>query len=117
MERRQFNRILFDADAQLIQGKQQWPATLVDVSLKGALLELRMSEALDTEQPLELIIKLQGSDSPIQMQGHITHKEVHKIGFNCTDMDIDSATELRRLIELNLADEDLLQRDIHALVG
>ena len=116
MERRQFHRILFEADAQLIQGQSKWPATLVDLSLKGALLELRMSDALDAGQPLELNILLQGSEVQINMQGTISHKEPHKVGFHCSDIDIDSATELRRVMELNLADEDLLQRDIHALV-
>ena len=117
MERRQFNRILFDANAQLRQGTQTWSATIIDLSLKGALLEFQSLDLPDANQPLELNFVLQGSESTIRMQGHISHKEKHRAGFSCTDLDIDSITELRRLIQLNLANEALLQRDLHALVS
>lgn len=119
MERRQFNRILFSADAQLIDGQRYWQASLVDLSLKGALMKVVDAPLFDDTQSLTLKIILEGADHPIQMQGNITHQENTEdgtqAGFACRDIDIDSATELRRLMELNLADQGLLQRDLHAL--
>lgn len=37
-------------------------------------------------------------------------------GFQCVSIDLESATELRRLLELNLGDPALLERDIQALL-
>ena len=37
-------------------------------------------------------------------------------GLICRNLDIDSATHLRRLVELNLGDPKLLERELSALV-
>lgn len=38
-ERRRFQRIDFDAPIELRQGLKRWPAKLLDLSLKGLLIE------------------------------------------------------------------------------
>lgn len=38
-ERRRFRRIAFDATAKLRQNGSEWPVNLVDLSLKGLLVE------------------------------------------------------------------------------
>ena len=38
-ERRKFSRILFDAHVELAQGAFHWRASLLDISLKGLLLQ------------------------------------------------------------------------------
>ena len=35
----------------------------------------------------------------------------------CTEIDLESMTNLRRLVELNLGDEAALNREIHAMVS
>ena len=40
----------------------------------------------------------------------------HHLGLFCHHIDIDSITHLRRLIELNLGDETLLQRELAELL-
>jgi hypothetical protein len=41
----------------------------------------------------------------------------HRPALLCHSIDIDSVTHLRRLVELNLGNADLLQRELSALVS
>ena len=55
-------------------------------------------------------------DTPIYMQATVMHVEGRNIGLRCDEIDIDSITTLRRVIELNAADPVLLERELGALV-
>jgi hypothetical protein len=55
-------------------------------------------------------------DAIIHMSGDIAHIEDNHIGIQCHQLDLDSATLLRRVVELNLADSDLLERELHAML-
>jgi hypothetical protein len=50
------------------------------------------------------------------MQARQRYQRDGDIGLECLQLDIDSAGHLRRLIELNLAEESLLQRQLAQLV-
>lgn len=49
------------------------------------------------------------------MNGSIAHKIENRVGIHCKTIDIDSMTHLRKLVEYNLGDHDLLERDLEAL--
>ena len=115
-ERRQFSRILFDAWAELQQGDRSWQAAVVDVSLKGLLVREPMDWQIDMSQPVHAAIRLDASAS-IQMSALCRHRKDGLIGFECQHIDIDSISNLRRLVELNLGDPDLLERQLGALGG
>lgn len=115
MERRQFNRILFEADAQLGQSDRGWPVALHDLSLKGALISKPDAFDYNLDEFLTLKLNLEGSEQPISMKMIVSHSGKDFIGLETRNIDIDSVTELRTLIELNLGDHDLLERDIKAL--
>ncbi len=115
MEKRQFNRVLFDTPAQLRQGNNIWDTKLVDLSIKGALIEYPMDFEGDLYEPFQLAFRLEGVQLFIQPTGHIVHNANHRLGFCIDQIDIDSVTELKRLVALNLGDEDLLNRDMEAL--
>lgn len=119
-QRRHFSRVLFKAKATLSAGTTTHPCDVLDLSLKGALVrvdendhwtpELDCELALDLGQPTE-----QGRPAVIRMAARVTHRDGTVIGLRCREIDLDSITHLRRLIELNVGDESLLQRDLHAL--
>jgi hypothetical protein len=115
MDRRNFDRIIFSSQARLTCGNQSWYTELLDLSLKGALLSTPEDFNLDSSAPMQLSFTLEGLEHPISMQGTIRHGDHHQLGFKTTKLDIDSATELRRLIELNISDETLLNRNLEAL--
>lgn len=116
MERRHFNRVPFCTEATLFTAGIQWQTEIIDLSFKGALLNVPAGAQLKPGDEMTLSFTLQDSSTSIVMQGHISHIDKEQIGFHCTLLDIDSATTLRSLIALNLSDEHLLQRDLAALL-
>ena len=114
-ERRSFQRINFDADTQIRQGNRAWSVVLVDISMKGLLIEEPFGCGIDPEQTTSAHIIL-GDDSYIDMDILWRHHENGQIGFECRHIDIDSISHLRRLIELNIGDSSSIDREL-ALLG
>jgi len=115
-DRRRFQRIEFDAATELVQGGRRWPVELHDLSLKGLLVRRPEGWDADAEQPFEARVRL-ADDAEVRMEVAMTHEEGDLIGFVCQHIDLDSIAHLRRLVELNLGDEALLERELAALGG
>ncbi|KJS31276.1 MAG: pilus assembly protein [Pseudomonas sp. BRH_c35] len=115
-DRRRFQRIEFDAATELVQGDRRWPVELHDLSLKGLLARRPEGWDADAEQPFEARVRL-ADDAEVRMEVAMTHEESDLIGFVCQHIDLDSIAHLRRLVELNLGDEALLERELAALGG
>ena len=114
MEKRHFTRVIFSTQATLMQGKNSWATQLIDLSFKGALIEHPLDLEINDGE-YQLIFRLSGSDVDISMTVRVIHNEQHHIGLSCEQMDIDSMTHLRRLIELNVGDDSELNRELDAL--
>ncbi|WP_439859725.1 PilZ domain-containing protein [Pseudomonas sp. MBLB4136] len=115
-ERRRFQRIAFDAPTEIVQGAQRWPVELHDLSLKGLLVRRPTDWSGDAEQPFEAQVNL-GGDIRVRMEVLLTRAQDELLGFSCQHIDLDSISHLRRLVELNLGDEALLERELAALGG
>jgi PilZ domain len=113
-ERRVNSRILFDSNTCISQGNKQWQAKLIDLSLKGLLIEQPQNWDADNSQLMDANIQL-NEDVSIQMSISWRHSENAQLGFQCMHIDIDSISHLRRLLELNLGDTSLLERELAAL--
>lgn len=113
-ERRRFQRIAFDAPTVIAQGERQWTAPLHDISLKGLLIKTPDDWNGDPEQLFEARIDL-GGDTQVKMEVLLTRNQPHYLGFVCRHIDLESISHLRRLVELNLGDEQLLERELAAL--
>ncbi|WP_426415955.1 PilZ domain-containing protein [Aestuariirhabdus sp. LZHN29] len=113
-DRRHFTRFAFDADSVISQGGKRWPVTLIDVSLKGVLVQLGDDCDLVLDTPTTINITLD-NDHHIEMQLEFAHERDGHTGFSCQQIDIDSITLLKRLAELNLGDHQLLERELSAL--
>ncbi len=113
-DRRLFSRVLFDAWAELRQGERLWHAAVVDLSLKGLLVRQPEEWQVDPQQPVVAAIQL-SNNTTIQMTVRERHSHDGQIGFECEFIDLDSISNLRRLVELNLGDADLLERQLGAL--
>jgi hypothetical protein len=114
-EPRHFSRIPFQADVQLHfhLATEVQTAHLLDISLKGALVE--------TIQPItnaykgkicRMDLPLGKGGEHITMDGKVVHQEGQLIGIECQHIDLDSMINLRRLVELNMGDEKLLEREL-----
>ena len=114
-EKRRFNRILFDTEITLSADEGHWVSRLVDLSLNGALIILPPDWALQRGSAVNLSIHLH-NDVVIRMSCEVAHVSDDVIGLRCGHIDVDSAAHLRRLVELNLGNMELLDRDLASLV-
>jgi len=113
--RRQFTRVLFAMTAKLTINEQQFQARIHDISLNGALLYLDCQGLTLTRQLGFLSFQLDNSDAEIIMDIAVVHQDGNEIGVQCNGIDIDSVSLLRRLIELNLGDDEQLHKELSQL--
>jgi hypothetical protein len=113
-ERRRFKRFVFDASARIQQGDQYWNGRVNDISLKGLLTEKPTGWTGQQEEPFHIVITLD-AETQVEMDAELVRIEAEQLGFVCHKIDLDSISHLRRLIELNLGDQSLLERELAAL--
>ncbi len=116
-ERRRFSRVTFHRPADLDVRIAQGTCEVLDVSMKGALVEVPHGFPAHVGQRCTLTIHLDAGDAVIAMEGEIVHREGIQTGIRCVEIDLDSISHLRRLVELNVGDEEVLHRELSALVG
>ncbi len=117
-KQRRFTRIPFHVPAQLeIQG-ETFPCALVNVSLKGALVELTQGAAPTAGATCSVTIDLDpGSGARIRMDGDVAHQRGKQVGIRCDELDLESVQHLRRILEFNLGDESVVLRELGELVA
>lgn len=118
---RHFSRIPFDAETHIVNtdGNQKWPCTLLDLSLHGALTSMPVSWSAQCGDTYKLELQLGSTndeDLRLHMSVKVTHMEHDHVGFEIMEMDLDTARHLHRLVELNVGDEDILNRNIAELI-
>ncbi len=116
-ERRHFTRVHFDAPALLKTDHASLRVHVLDLSLKGALVELPANRTLEQGTLCQLQLTLAPSSVHINMSVEVARCDEHQTGLRCLHMDLDSITHLRRLIEWQLGDAALLDRDLSQLVA
>lgn len=115
LNRRQFWRAHFSSPVVLTLHGQASEAALQDISLKGALVEVPSGWPGRHGDSCQLRLILAG-DAAIDMSAAVAHVEGSRIGLRCENIDLDSITHLRRLVELNSGDPALLERELPALL-
>lgn len=113
-ERRRFHRFNFEGTVRLYSGTAMWETKLVDISLKGVLIErpLNWNGKVGGTYRMDLRI----NNSVIISMGVTTaHVMPHRLGFKWEKIDLDSFAQLKRLVELNLGDPDILNRELSSL--
>ena len=115
-EKRRFHRISFDAACELHCLDSVWPSKVLDISLKGVLVQRPENWDVPLNHPCEVIILLDDQETGIVMAVELRHIEPHRLGFKCQYIDLESATHLKRLVELNLGDQALLDREFAHLL-
>lgn len=114
-DRRRFRRVDFFTNAVLSDVNGRLPCDVQDLSLHGALVAIAAEyRDISLVTPLTLEIPLD-AEHFIRMQVQIAHEHEGIYGLECQNIDVDSITHLRRLVELNLGDSTLLERELPAL--
>ena len=110
-----YHRIFCQANASLCCSEKNWPCKITDLSLKGCLLQFESPWTEDLEKIYILSFQVSSGQMPITMALSVSHAVGDHVGFKCEHLDSACMSELRRLVELNLGDTALLERDILAL--
>ena len=116
-EQRIHQRVLFDTLASIHINANDMTTQLIDISLKGALIKKPDAWTAQVGDPGQLRIVLSDNISVINMDIKVAHIEDDHVGFHCEHIDIDSITHLRRLVELNIGDTEILERELSALIA
>ena len=112
-----FSRVPFSAAVTLHLPQQTLEVTLLDIALKGALVQTSYPMELQLQQACRLVLPLTQDGDVIEMTGKIVHLEGSHVGMKCEHIDLSSLTRLRRLLELNTGDADLMDRELSLLFG
>ena len=115
--RRQFSRVHFQTEARIYVQDKEFSVDVLDISLKGALVHSSKPFEISTGVPAVLQMRLDEMGTMIRMAGPIVRSQDGVLGVSCQEIDLDSITHLRRLVELNLGDEALLERELSHLVA
>ncbi len=114
---RRFYRIIYATPAQLIQGDQVWDTKLLDLSLQGAMIEIPKKWNGQENEHCHLRFTLEESNVCIEMDMEVRKILPKGLGLQCQHIDIDSATHLKRMIELNVGDDEELHRELEYLIA
>lgn len=102
-DNRYYSRISFVADAEVSIDGRQYPAEMLDLSLRGTLLNLHAG-VVDIGMSYPLKIHLSSSDTTIQFDAELVHKNGNYAGFKFQSLDVESMTHLRKILDLNTGD-------------
>jgi hypothetical protein len=113
-EKRHYQRVAFDAEVIMDHAEESWLCHLVDISLKGLLVVFpdQIEAKIDDIYGMEFRL---GIDVVIHMRVKVVHITDHLVGLEWSDIDLESLTHLRRLLELNLDNPEEVHRELSEL--
>ena len=116
-EHRHYHRVNFDSMVEFKTSEVEHICELVDISIKGALIAACSGATPQSGTPCQLTIRLNDADeNKIIIIGTVARKIENRVGILCESIDVNSMTHLRKLIEYNLGDVEMVNRDFDALV-
>ena len=115
VERRQFSRVIYQVPTEISQGQINVAGSVQDLSLHGLLIQCNESKQLSRDVPVQVSFKLENSNINIQLAATIVSTINTSMRLRIEHLDIDSISHLKRLIELNVGDDELLYREIEHL--
>lgn len=115
-EKRHYSRIPFECDGITITtGDSTWQTELIDICLNGALLVRPEGWNPAIGSDCRVDIRLNDDVVITMMQASVAHNHHDRVGIRSEVIDLDSISHLRRLVELNLGDPELVHRELAEL--
>jgi hypothetical protein len=114
---RRFSRIAFHRPAVLDLEGVRAGCEVLEVSLKGALVEVSPSVRARVGDECTLTIRLDAGDATIRMEAEVAHVTGTRVGVRCQEIDLASIEHLRQVVASSLGDEALLERELGELVA
>lgn len=115
-EKRRFSRVPLKVICRLTHKEHSVYADLVDISLKGALVEVNDKLSLATGNTCFLNITLCSAEITLDFETEVVHMTDDLIGLRFDHMDVDTMIHLRTLLEANTGDPDRIRDELNFLV-
>jgi hypothetical protein len=115
-EKRRFSRIRFIEKSFIEMDNRMVEVRLLDISLKGALIEFISDVALQKGDIRELTFHLGDSEIILQFKTEAVHCRGNKAGLKFIGMDLDTMIHLRSLIEARILDPEKVQHELGFLL-
>ncbi len=111
-EKRYFSRIKFKAHSQIEFNDKNYEAELLDLSLRGALLNFKEQIPIKMNDSCTLIIHLHSTDIKLIFDAELVHIHENNLGFKFISEDVGTMTHLRNLVSLNVGDYDKITDEL-----
>lgn len=112
MNERRFRRIPFETEVLVAVDDRHWSCRLLDLALKGALLESPGPLPLARGTVARLSMPLPGSAVTLGFEAELVHCEGDRLGFKFLREDLETLTHLRTLLELNTGDPEGVRSEL-----
>lgn len=114
---RYYSRISFVVDAEVLVDGKQTPGEMLDLSLRGTLLNLDSASALVIGESYPIVIHLPSSDITIRVDAELVHQNGNYSGFKFQSLDVESMAHLRNILDLNIGNHDKLDDEMEFWLG
>ena len=114
-ERRNYSRVKFEAETACLWQGTSFPAHLLDISLKGALVEFDGVIPFAKGSDCHLELALNGRQLVIAFEARAVFEAKSQVGLEFMSIDLEALTHLRRLVELNTGDSDKVKDELFFL--
>ena len=114
MDERRFRRVPFATEAMLVAGQRRQRCQLLDIALKGALLESAEPLPLPIGTRAHLDIPLPDSELELGFDVELVHQQGPHYGVKFLHENLQTLTHLRTLLELNTGDPEGVRSELLA---
>lgn len=116
-ERRHFSRVDFQSSVTIQTPSREFQAELADISLKGALVDTMGKSPLNKGEQCLFELSLDQGVVLVKTDATIVFAKENMLGLRFENLDLESMTHLRRLVELNIGDSERVQQELFFLAG
>jgi hypothetical protein len=116
--RREYSRVAFEAHVEIVCGNVGYPATLLNISLCGGLVQVNLKVPFTPGDGCVVRVFPKALQRPLNFEAEVLHLQNHSLGFKFVSLDIDTVKLLRQQLEQQLGESGIVERELgHWLKG
>ena len=115
-DKRRFNRVTCEEKVLVCFDGSIVRAQLLDISLKGALVEFENDVTFQHGDILDITLSLDNSDIVLQFESKVMHRSNNVAGVKFIRIDLDSMIHLRSFIEARTMDPEQVVKEFEYFI-
>jgi len=114
MEKRKTSRVPFHAEAVVKFLDVVFSGTIDNLSLKGMFIDTE--HRVSDKDLLDITVRLSGTDLTVNLKGRVIRQTDTGIAIEFREMDLDSFTHLKKIVEYNSDDADNIGDEYYSTI-